>query len=342
MEPPRRFDHTSLSPILLGSALGLLVWLGPREATAETTEAGWLVVDRTEGVTDCPAASELRQAAERLLEEGASPSRTVRVTFVAASDGYMATVEHQDSPEETRSLVDPGTSCATLSEAVVTALVLWIEADVREQKASAPTPPPSKPATLAPVEPPKVEEKRAAEKVEAPATMAWDVAVSGGAAFGVVNDVAPFLAGSTSLALGRFRSSLGAFWVLPEEVEAPPGSVRADLLGGSARLCGELLPPGGVELWGCTGLYAGVVSARARDFTENTNEHQPWLGIPVELSLGGHFAEGRAVFGTARIGATGLVPLMSQSFSVEGKGALVEPWPVGVLVWLELGGGPFL
>jgi hypothetical protein len=342
VETPRRFDHTSLCPILLGSALGFCVWLGPREATAETTEAGWLVVDRTEGVTDCPAASELRQAAERLLEEGASPSRTVRVTFVAASDGYMATVEHQDSPEETRTLLDPGTSCATLSEAVVTALVLWIEADVREQKASAPTPPPPRPAAPASVERTKVEERRAAQEPEPRSSMAWEVAVSGGAAFGVVNDVAPFLAGSTSLTLGRFRSSLGAFWVLPEEVEVPPGSVRAELVGGSARLCGELLPPGGVELWGCTGLYAGVVSARARDFTENSGVHQPWLGVPVELSLGARFAESRAVFGTARLGATGLVPLVSQSFSVEGKGALIEPWRVGALVWIELGGGLFL
>jgi hypothetical protein len=33
---------------------------------------------------------------------------------------------------------------------------------------------------------------------------------------------------------------------------------------------------------------------------------------------------------------------VSQSFSVEGKGALIEPWRVGALVWIELGGGLFL
>jgi hypothetical protein len=162
------------------------------------------------------------------------------------------------------------------------------------------------------------------------ATRQLTLAAGGAGVVGVLRPIAPAFLLDAGLRLMRMRASAGVLWAPAFARDFPPGSVRASLLSGFARACFASVLGSALRFDLCSGFYAGALHARAEGFTRNASATQPWLAVPVELSL----ASTPAPAGW-ELGASALLPLRRQDFSIDNLGVAYESWPVGLLISLR-------
>ncbi len=309
---------------------GCWLWSAPQTAFADESDTGWLSVTRGASAEDCPTADELVATTEALLEHPPPHGQLLlRVEFEHQAGRYVARLLRLDVATGARELADDHPECATLSQAVVTALALML--DTRAARLSSPPPPPSRP------EPQAVAKEPEPARPPPPAQHRFGIELQGGAALGVVERrrFAPYFEGGLGLGSGAFRASLGALWLPSQRSELGPGYVDTQLIAVTTRACVRLIDAA-LDLFACSGVFGGTLRAEAQGYTVDYSEQRPWLALPFELSLAGKLSEGDGLATGFRLGATLLVPARRQTFSVEGLGTAVEPARFAVLAWFGL------
>ncbi|WP_437600564.1 hypothetical protein WMF28_03210 [Sorangium sp. So ce590] len=302
---------------------------------------------RGDGAESCPDAARLIERVEQLRgrpETGASGA--YHVDFTRGADGFGAAIR---SGGGARVLRDRGPSCAALEQATAVTLALLLDSDARASSLpapdagardepspapEAPAPPPAAPAR-APLAPPGPTGGGAREgEGEAPRSErgATRLTLAAGAAglFGVVRPVAPALSAELGVGGARFRTTLGALWLVPQTLKHGPGELRETLLGGAVRACFAAAGTEALRFEVCSGLHAGLLKVVASGYTRNDVAETAWLAVPLELSL----ARLAGPLGFD-VGAAALVPLRRNDFSVDGVGVAYRSLPVGALVSLR-------
>jgi hypothetical protein len=298
-----------------------------RPAAAEVT--GWLEVERDESAQACPGADALRVSVERLL---ASPPNAdaalIRVTFRAEGSMLSARLARLGDEAGARELVDSHSNCETLSQAVSTTVALMLETRVTLPESP----------KLAPLPPPRHAVQQPIERRVARPHNAFGLELSGGMGLEVIDEIDPLLGAAVIFERDRFRVTLGADWIPTQRVNLGPGHVDAGIVTLKAKTCFELADNSAVDLWGCSGFLAGLFKAQATGYTRDLHHSEPWLAVPLESSLAGPIQDAGAWAINWRLGATLLLPIQRQSFSVEGLGPVIEPGKLQGLLWLGLEG----
>jgi hypothetical protein len=297
-----------------------------RPAAAEVT--GWLEVERDESAQACPGADALRGSVERLLASPPSANAPlIRVTFRAEGSLLSARLTRLGDEAGARELVDSHRDCETLAQAVSTTVALMLETRV-----TLPDPP-----KLAVAAPPPPQLQRSTQRRVDPSN-ALGVELSGGAGFEVIEGIDPWFGAAGVFEREQLRVALGVAWIPSHRINVGPGHVDASIVTLTSKACLELVDAPAVDLWGCTGFFAGLFKVQASGYTRDLHRSQPWLAVPIESSLTGpiHDAGGLAI--NWRLGGTLLLPIQRQSFSVEGLGTAIEPGRVQGLFWLGLEG----
>jgi hypothetical protein len=303
--------------LLLGCG-GLLLAL---PALARESEP-YLSVSRAEGAESCPSTASLLQRVEQLrgpTEAGATT--TYQVTFSRDELGFRADI--RSGAGGARMLRDRGRTCAALEQATAVTLALLLDAG-----AAAEPPPPPAPEELPLPKPVPSGSPELERRLESPAESGASLMLSLGAAglVGVVRPAAPALAAELGIGAARFRTNIGALWMLPQSLQLGPGRVEEELFSGVARTCLSAALSGALRLDLCSGLYVGVLTARASGYTRNQRAQKTWLALPVELA----FASLKAPLGF-ELSLSALVPLRRHDFVVDGVGVTYESLPVGAL-----------
>jgi hypothetical protein len=307
---------------------GCLTVLSPLSASAEVSLAGWLEVERHDRAAACPDAPSLRTATEALLDSAPLTSETlIRVEFERSGARFAAHLSRQGTEGGSRK-ISGHDDCATLAQAVATALAVMLETRLP----AAPQPAPSSAEPPAPARPRPVQRRSSAP------TNRFGLAAEGGIAWEIMERGAPFLAVSGALQQSGLRASLGGLWVPSQSLEFGPGEVELEFVGASTRLCFRFVRTRAADFWSCSGMVAGVLSARATGYTENAQQARPWLALPLELSVSSSTEPDDALPFGWRAGATLLVPARRHTFSVQGLGRAVEPAPIAGLIWFGLDG----
>jgi hypothetical protein len=315
--------------VLVAGAFSLLVATAAR---ADQTAANWLSVERSDDALSCPDASALQSAAEALLESPPDgQTRLIHVAFERREGRYLAILRRADSDHAGRKLRDTHSDCEPLAQAVATTLALMLETRAGDAK-------PSEPARrrTAPIAQPAPEQRPAAPRPRAP-DYEFALGVSAGAGQGVIHGWSPLLAGHLAFGSGALRVSLGALQLLPTTRELGPGSVEVELTAVTTRACLRWLDSIVVDFYACSGVFGGVLQARARGYTSDFERSRPWLALPLELFAAVPFGAEDSALGL-RAGGTLLVPARRETFAVQGLGAAVEPERVAVLLWLGFDG----
>lgn len=324
-------DYLALG-VLLAGALPLLATAAAR---ADESRARWLSVTRSADAVGCPDARELKLATEALLEAPISSERPlIHVAFERHGPGFVATLRRADSDHAGRKLRDRHGECAPLAQAVVTTLALMLETRADEPALPTPEPEPVPPAPE-PVPPPP-----RPTPASAPSPYEFALGLEGGAGYGVLGGWSPLLGGQLAFGGGALRVRLGALYLPPQRTELGPGSVEVGLIAISTRACLRWLDLSTLDLYGCSGVFGGVLRGRARGYTRDFERSRPWLALPLEVFAAAPLGSERSAL-SARLGATALVPARRETFSVEGLGPAVEPERVAVLLWLGLDGSLF-
>jgi hypothetical protein len=313
------------------TAAFVLVALCAAAGPAAADVTGWLEVERDESAQACPGGEELRASVERLL---ASPPNAdtplIRVTFRAEGSMLSARLTRLADEAGARELIDSHTDCDTLAQAVSTTVALMLETRVT-------LPDLPKPAANPLPVPPLVTRQPADQRAAGPRN-ALGLELSGGAGFGVIDGIDPLLDAAVVFEHQRFRVTLGADWILPQRVALGPGYVEASVMTLTSRACVKVADTSAVDLWGCTGFFTGLFKARATGYTRDLRSSEPWLAVPLEGSLAGPLQESRTLVINWRLGATLLLPIQRQTFSVEGLGTAIEPGKAQGLLWLGFEG----
>jgi hypothetical protein len=307
------------------SALGAVA----RPAAAEVT--GWLEVERDESARACPGTDALRLSVERLLASPPiSDTALIRVTFRAEGSLLAARLTRLGDEAGARELVDSHSDCETLAQAVSTTVALMLETRV-----TLPDPPKS-PATAQPSAPPVV--RGPTSRPVARFHNAFGLQLSGGVGFEIIDGMDPLVAAAAVFERKRFRVALGVDWIPPQRVVLGPGHVEASILTLTPKACLELIDTSAVDLWGCTGFFAGLFKAQATGYTRDLHRSEPWLAVPLEGSIVGPLRDAGALVINWRLGGTLLLPIQRQSFSVEGLGPAIESGKVQGLLWIGFEG----
>ena len=143
----------------------------------------------------------------------------------------------------------------------------------------------------------------------------------------MVRPIAPVFHLELGARVSAFRASVGAAWMVPQELALAPGSVHERLIAGIARLCLAPWQSKAVRFDLCTGAWLGLRSAEGRGYTQNTSSRSPWLGVPLELSL----AQLSAPLGW-EISAGALLSAPRRHYTVAGIGAAYEAPALGFVL----------
>jgi len=284
-----------------------------RVARAEAADP--IAVERGSGAEECPDAASLIARVAAIRGRSAFPSgASYDVSFTHTADTYTALIRGGGNAESQRVLDGRGPSCAALAQATAVTLALLFDAEMdAPPEAAKPEPPPPPPPKLDLGEPLSSEAPRRAARVDA--TLA--LGVSG--LIAVLQPFSPALSGDLGLRVSGFRMDLGVLWSPPQSLALAPGVVRESLVSGTARACLALVRAQREQLDLCSGLDAGVVSARASGFTRNEQETRPWLAVPLELSFVQHSESVGWEVSAAALGA-----LEHQDFTIDHLGPAYE------------------
>jgi hypothetical protein len=313
---------------LLVTLLGAALWGLPAAAGAQRAQldappgSAWLQVERDEHSQNCPDAAALSQQVAAL--HGAAAATAYVVRFERADGAARALLYARESPTNVRTLTGEGDGCEGLAQAVAVALALLLDAST--------TPAIEDPAAPAPATP-RAEYAASdyAERSYRPdQTLNAAVNVGAGLLLRTTRRVAPALLGEVALEGERFRVALGVLGVPIHRESFGPGSLRTWLLAGEAKGCWVLVEAFILRAELCGGVLAGVIDVRARGYTRNDREKQPWVSAPLELSL-------RYVYGPLRVRLTfgALIGLRRPDFSIDGLGSAYRSWPVSPLIALR-------
>lgn len=314
--------------VLLASTLCLVV---PATARADHSNAAWLSVDRSDNAAGCPDAAALQSATEALLDQPPDGQvRLIHVAFERSEGRFVATLRRVDSDHAGRKLRDNHADCEPLAQAVVTTLALMLETRALEAR----EPPPPEPA---PIEPRVGVTPEPMPPPARPPRYELALGLEGGAAYGAIDAWSPFFGGQLAFGSGALRVSIGTLVIPSSKNELGPGRVEVGLTAVTTRACLRLLDSTGLDLFTCSGVFGGILSASATGYTEDFERTRPWLALPFELFLTAPLGARDSALGL-RTGATLLVPARRETFSVQGLGAAVEPERVAVLLWLGFDG----
>jgi hypothetical protein len=289
----------------------------------EQDSPSFLSVTREEGAESCPDTDALKQHVERLRGHPTTgePS-SYRVSFMFRNRVYRADIQ-VGSGSGVRILRDRGSNCASLEQATAVTLALLLDSDAHELPPEKAVPEPTEPPELPPPEPlvpaPSPDQGRTAVHLS--------VSLGGGGLFGVVQPIAPVALGELGIGVNRFRTSVGMLWMPSQTLDFGPGQIRETLVSGVARTCLAAARSKQVRFDLCTGIYAGLLKVRAEGYTRNDTVDKAWLALPLEVSL--------STMSTpvgVEIGASALVPLRRNDFSIDNLGVAYGSWPVGLLL----------
>lgn len=286
-------------------------------------------VERSPEASDCPDRRQLSDAVEvileRPLEEIAPADAEVRVhvSFDKEGQEYRARLSLRGSKSGERTLSDSSSDCAPLAEAVSVAMALFLDQELPEEQGE------SAPQEPAPQEPAPLD-----NKARTGTPLSFSVLASGGVAFGLAPETAPYFQGGLRLARGLFRldSSFGA--TLPTTAELPPGQVRVSGMFGSVRAC---------AVWGtrwavgpCAALGLGRLRGVGEGYEDVSRTSLWWTAVGPGLLLQGPLGagEGRSFWG---VDGVLWLPTLSQTFQVENVGFAWESPPVQGTICFTLG-----
>lgn len=285
----------------------------------------FLSVTREPGAEGCPDTEALAAHVRHVRgQQATSATVAYHVTFSHRGGVFRASIRVGSAPGA-RVLRDRGATCTSLEQATALTLALLLDSDASELSLEEPEAAAPPAAPVVPVGP----------AAEAPAEglalsrshVNFMLAAGGAGLSGVLSPIAPAVTGELGIAVGRFRAHVGALWVPEQTLDLAPGTVNEDLLSGVARMC--LAPWQGPQLRLdlCSGVYVGLLQVRANGYTRDGEASKAWLAIPLELSL----LTTAAPMGV-ELGASALLPLRRNDFSIDNLGVAYESWPVGLLV----------
>jgi hypothetical protein len=279
-------------------ALAAATW----PAAARAAEAPGLVVERSDGASDCPDANALAREVGQLVgrADAVRAGRTGADFFeihIAKNDReYRARIDVRGARVGARELADAGPSCAGLHEAL--ALTLAILVDDRPAEPS-PLPPTPEPASEVP---------------------AWGLGIAAGGAVtvGLSGGPWPAVVGGVELRIRpAWAIAAGGLYAPPRVIDHPPGDVTVSL--GAALLRGCATLPAAFDAaaapWLCLVGALGALSGEGSGFTADLSETRPWLAGGASLGVDGRIA------GPLRwqVGGTWVAQTREQ-FGVDGDG----------------------
>jgi hypothetical protein len=288
-----------------------------------------LSVTREPGAEGCPDTEALAEHVRQVRgQQATSATVAYHVTFSHRGGVYRASI-HVGSAQGARVLRDRGATCASLEQATALTLALLLDSDASELPLEEPeeAPPPAAPLPSVRT---RDETHTAEDAPPSRADVNFMLAAGGAGLSGVLSPLAPAVVGELGIGVGRFRAHVGALWVPQQTLDLAPGTVNETLLSGVARMC--LAPWQGprLRLDLCSGVYVGLLQVQANGYTRNDEASKAWLALPLELAL----LTTASPIGV-EIGASALLPLRRNDFSIDNLGVAYESWPVGLLVSLR-------
>jgi hypothetical protein len=296
-------------------------------AQSEASSTALLSVTLEEGAESCPDAEALTAHVERVRgDQATGASSAYRIRFSYRGGVFRAAIQVGEATG-TRVLSDRGATCASLEQATAVTLALLLDSDLREP-ATEPPDAPVAPPTRAPPTPPPPPEPAPSRKA-----VSLTLSLGGAGLLGVVQPIVPAALGELGIGVDRFRTNLGVLWMPSQELEFGPGSLDETLLAGTARTCLSAWRGTALRFDLCSGIYAGLLKVRARGYAQNDVVEKTWLAVPVGFAL----ATSSSPVGL-ELGASALVPLRRNDFSIDYLGVAYESWPVGMLLSLRMVG----
>jgi len=289
-----------------------MMLLGPAAARAQ---AGF-TVERVAGAESCPDAEWLAARVADIRGKSAHGPTAYRVTFSQVGPEFAASIT-AGSPGQRRTILSRRPTCGALGEATAVALALLFDSDELEQE----NPPQPAPQLVVPV----------AAGAPPPVPRSATLAVGAAGLAGTLGAFSWAGTAETGGAIGRWRTAVGALWVLPETHALSPGSVREELLAGRVRLCGAPWQRRKLRLDLCSGAYVGAMTGEASGFSTNGQQTRLWVALPAEMVLG--YAPLRHVGGELSVGA--LWQVKRSDFGIDGLGPAYRSPIVAGLVSLR-------
>lgn len=307
-----------------GLALSLARSAHAQAPSDATPTESFLSVTREAGAESCPDSEALAEHVRRVRgQQATSATAAYHVTFAFRAGVFRASIR-VGSATGARVLRDRGATCASLEQATALTLALLLDSDAsalppeEEELPPRALPVPPKPE---PVEPPP----------EEPAPKRTDIKLTLGAGgaglIGVLNPIAPAVLAEVGIGVARFRTNIGVLWVPEQTIDFGPGTVDETLLSGVARMCLAPWQSPGLRFDLCTGVYAGLLKVEADGYSRNDSASKAWLAVPLELAL----STPGAPMGV-ELGASALLPLRRNEFSIDNLGVAYDSWPVGMLL----------
>lgn len=313
----------------LAGALGLMAasaWAPPALGAARETAWTSLRVVRQVGTEDCPGTAELvrevNAAAKRQAvrsDRGGPSSLTVRIT--RGSGGYRAQIRAEGAITGVRVIEDEGATCAGLGAALaVTVALLADEAAPAQRGAAA-----ANDGRLI-----RVRGKQAARR-GGHAELELAPRVAGGAAFGVLPEVAPILGGELGFTVGHWSAALGPLGV-PEQrwkvegIRARGSWWAVSVMGCYGLLLAKAYRP---RIAACARSLSGMVRERATGdrVTSTDPASRPWWAVGSTVRLTGR-SVGRLEWGVE--GAV-LRPIVSERFGLGAPAEVILHSPAKVV-----------
>ncbi|MFT3773665.1 MAG: hypothetical protein QM820_50465 [Minicystis sp.] len=305
-----------------------------------------LVVHRTEDAADCPDARALAdKVAEQMRRPALTPladvvpgaERGLDVQIYKSSEGYTAVIQ---AGGKTRQMSDRGPSCGGLAAALAVSIAVLLDTEPlppAPEPPPAPAPPAPPPAVTAPPPqplrppPPSIEDERPSDVRRFRVAIAASPVITAGV-------LRPFAGGVTSEAevrFGRFSVAGGAFALIGQTIDYPPGQVTVSLTAGLLRGCVAPVSIGGSSAGGgedeairfalCFDMLAGAIRGVGQGFKTDRTTTLPWAAVgPSAL-----FAQ--RIWGPLSWGARAMlvIPVLKQSFFVDNLGTAFAPSSLG-------------
>jgi hypothetical protein len=328
-----------LSPARMRWVFASLCWIGlglwfaraalaqsPAQARGgdEPQPASYLSVTRDEGAESCPDTEALRAHVDRLRGHQATSEPSAYHVRFSQRDGVFRADIQVGTGSDARVLRDRRATCTSLEQATALTLALLLDSDASEV-----LPDKSAPAS----EEPRVTKAPRDNRRAAPAPDRRDegahlaLYLGGGAVLGVVQPLAPTVQAELSIGVSRFHTGIGVLWMPTQARDFGPGQLRETLLSGMARTCLTAVRSAQVRFDLCSGIFAGSLHVHTHGYTRNDSADKAWLAVPVGASL----TTTSSPVGV-EVGASALLPLRRNDFSIDNLGVAYESWPVGILL----------
>jgi hypothetical protein len=264
----------------------------------------------------------------QLVENGTEVQVKVIVELTRAAEIFRAKISMSGAVEGERTIEDASPTCAPLGDAVALSIALAIE-EARAKSIGPDGPDGVRTSTAGAARTParaiSPEQEPRAEKGE---PIALDLEIGGGAAIGVVRQLAPLETLGLSLRLGFARIGLSSLLIYPEQSLAlAPGTIDVTLAGANATGCLALADAPEITLLACLSGTAAAVRARARGFSTNRTESRAWIAGGLAAIVRG------ALFGPIHwyVREEALLPAQPQAFAVDNVGTAYTPPPLSLL-----------